>query len=120
METPYEILGIAADASLEQICAAYKRLVKELHPDKLPSSPCRIQNEERLKEVNAAYDRLKQGFPDAAEAGKRRTVAQRNAVENASHADGARAAHTNDEDAEAAAARFWQAFDKAEQRAKRR
>ena len=48
----YESLGVSKNASQEEIKKAYRKLVREVHPDRNPGS------EERFKEVQAAYDVL--------------------------------------------------------------
>lgn len=55
--THYEILGIAPNASLDQIRTAYRALAKQLHPDRLRHAAvdARRESEERLKSINAAY-----------------------------------------------------------------
>ena len=51
----YQVLGVAADASQKDITKAYRKLARELHPDKNPGN---AGAEERFKEVSAAYDVL--------------------------------------------------------------
>jgi molecular chaperone DnaJ len=51
----YQVLGVAADASQKEITKAYRKLARELHPDKNPGDRAA---EERFKEVSAAYDVL--------------------------------------------------------------
>ncbi|HAS34715.1 TPA: molecular chaperone DnaJ, partial [Candidatus Peribacteria bacterium] len=51
----YEVLGVARDASSEDIKKAYRRLSKELHPDKHQGDK---QAEQKFKEVNEAYEVL--------------------------------------------------------------
>jgi DnaJ-class molecular chaperone len=52
---PYEVLGVARDASMDEIKQAYRQLAKELHPDRHPDDEAAA---ERFKDVNAAYDVL--------------------------------------------------------------
>src|SRR5262245_42234051 len=56
---PHSILGVSPKASQPEIRAAYLRLVKELHPDGRPRSAASDDEEERLKEINDAYQALK-------------------------------------------------------------
>lgn len=58
MENPYEVLGIREGASEEEIKAAYHELVKKYHPDKYQNNPLSDLAEEKLREVNEAYDYL--------------------------------------------------------------
>lgn len=51
----YEILGVSRNASDEEIKKAYKKMVKKYHPDLNPDSKTA---EEKMKEVNHAYDVL--------------------------------------------------------------
>jgi len=55
-DCPYEVLGVARDASHGNIKAAYKALAKEYHPDQHKGD---AEREGILKVVNAAFDFLK-------------------------------------------------------------
>ncbi|SDZ06147.1 molecular chaperone DnaJ [Proteiniborus ethanoligenes] len=58
MRNPYEVLEIGEGASEEEIKAAYKRLVRKYHPDQYANNPLSDLAEEKLKEINEAYDFL--------------------------------------------------------------
>jgi DnaJ-class molecular chaperone len=53
MANPYETLGVAPNASQDDIRKAYRKAAKESHPDLNPGKP---ELEERFKLINAAYD----------------------------------------------------------------
>lgn len=56
-----EILGISMNATSEQIVTAYRQMAKMYHPDRLAHlAPEFVEvAEERMKEINIAYDALK-------------------------------------------------------------
>jgi DnaJ-class molecular chaperone len=54
-QTPYEVLGVAPNATAEEIRKAYRKLAKEFHPDLNPGKPAA---EARFKAVSVAYDLL--------------------------------------------------------------
>ena len=58
---PYEVLGIRKGASQDEIKQAYHELVKKYHPDKYQGNPLADLAEEKLQEVNEAYDMLTRG-----------------------------------------------------------
>ncbi len=55
MTDPYTLLGIAKSATEAEIKKAYRKLAKELHPDKNKDNP---KATERFSNVTAAYDLL--------------------------------------------------------------
>jgi DnaJ-class molecular chaperone len=52
---PYSILGVARGASEKDVKSAYRKLAKELHPDRNKDNP---KASERFSEVTRAYDLL--------------------------------------------------------------
>lgn len=58
MQNPYEVLGIREGASQEEIKVAYREMVKKYHPDKYQNNPLADLAEEKLQEINEAYDYL--------------------------------------------------------------
>lgn len=57
-QDPYKVLGVAPDASDEEIKKAYRDLAKKYHPDMNPNDPTAA---EKMNEINDAYDRIKSG-----------------------------------------------------------
>jgi len=55
VKNPYTILGVAQDADMATIKAAYRRLARELHPDADPGNPWADQD---FQELAAAYELL--------------------------------------------------------------
>lgn len=58
MRNPYEVLGLKEGASTEEIKKAYRELVKKYHPDRYMDNPLSDLAEEKLREINEAYDIL--------------------------------------------------------------
>ena len=58
MQNPYDVLGIKEGASVEEIKSAYREQVKKYHPDRYQNNPLYELAEEKLREVNEAYDYL--------------------------------------------------------------
>ena len=66
MRDPYQVLGVSPNASDEEIKDAYRKLVKKYHPDKFADSDLAELANEKMKDVNAAYDeiqKLRHGTP---------------------------------------------------------
>ncbi len=58
LRDPYEVLEINKGATKEEIQKAYRRLVKKYHPDQYRNHPLQKLAEEKLAEINEAYDYL--------------------------------------------------------------
>ncbi len=62
MTDPYKVLGVSRDASKEEITKAYKKLAKKYHPDLNPNNK---EAEEKMREINKAYDMIRSGKADS-------------------------------------------------------
>jgi curved DNA-binding protein CbpA len=84
----YEILGLKPNASPDEIKQAYRDLVKVWHPDRF-ASDSRLQGkaQERLKEINEAYEWLRNLGPSASRVSTPRSEAHK------TNGDGAREQH---------------------------
>jgi len=58
MKDPYEILGIASSASEDEIREAYRELARRYHPDNHKENPLADLAEEKMAEINDAYDEI--------------------------------------------------------------
>lgn len=65
MRNPYEILEIKEGASKDDIKKAYREMVKKYHPDQYGDNPLKDLAEEKLREVNEAYDYLMKNTSDS-------------------------------------------------------
>lgn len=58
MTDPYKVLDIPASATDEEVKAAYRKLAGKYHPDQYNDSPLRDLANEKMKEINEAYDTI--------------------------------------------------------------
>lgn len=58
MKDPYSVLGISQSASDEQVKKAYRELARKYHPDNYQNNPLADLAEEKMKEINEAYDTI--------------------------------------------------------------
>ncbi|MCQ2430408.1 MAG: J domain-containing protein [Clostridia bacterium] len=59
MRDPYEILGVSPTATDDEVRTAYRDLARKYHPDKYRDSDLADLAEEKMKEINEAYDTVK-------------------------------------------------------------
>ena len=58
MNDPYSVLGVDPNASDEQVKKAYRDLARKYHPDNYQNNPLADLAEEKMKEINEAYDTI--------------------------------------------------------------
>ena len=56
---PYKILGIDRSASDEEVKKAYRELARKYHPDNYVNTPLADLAEEKMKEINEAYETIR-------------------------------------------------------------
>ena len=61
MRDPYEVLGVSRSASKDEIKAKYRELAKKYHPDNYVGTPLAEMANEKMQEVNEAYDAIMNG-----------------------------------------------------------
>ena len=72
MTDPYQVLNVSPDASDEEVKKAYRELARKYHPDNYHDNPLADLAQEKMKEINAAYDaiqRQRTGRGSAADSG---------------------------------------------------
>ena len=58
MNDPYQILGVSESASDEEVKKAYRELARKYHPDNYHDNPLADLAQEKMKEINAAYEEI--------------------------------------------------------------
>ena len=58
MKDPYTVLGVSSGASDDEIKKAYRELARKYHPDNYQNNPLADLAEEKMKEINEAYDAI--------------------------------------------------------------
>lgn len=61
MSNPYEVLEVNENATKEEIKKSYRTLAKKYHPDQYGDNPLKDLAEEKMRELNEAYDSLMKG-----------------------------------------------------------
>ena len=58
MRDPYEVLGVPNTATDEEVKKAYRNLARKYHPDNYHDNPLADLAQERMKEINEAYEAI--------------------------------------------------------------
>ena len=58
MNDPYKILGVSENASDDEIKKVYRDLARKYHPDNYHDNPLADLAQEKMKEINAAYEEI--------------------------------------------------------------
>ena len=58
MKDPHSVLGVSPSASDDEVKKAYRDLARKYHPDNYHDNPLADLAQEKMKEVNEAYDQI--------------------------------------------------------------
>ena len=58
MSDPYSVLGISSTASDDEVKKAYRELARKFHPDNYHDNPLSDLAQEKMKQINEAYDEI--------------------------------------------------------------
>lgn len=58
MKDPYKVLGVSPNASDDEIKKVYRDLARKYHPDNYHDNPLSDLAQEKMKEINEAYDTI--------------------------------------------------------------
>ncbi len=58
MNDPYSVLGITPEATDDEVKQAYRTLARKYHPDNYQNNPLADLAEEKMKEINEAYEAI--------------------------------------------------------------
>ena len=55
---PYKVLGINPNATDDEVKAAYREMARKYHPDNYTNNPLSELAQEKMQEINEAYDTI--------------------------------------------------------------
>ena len=58
MNDPYKVLNVSPSASDEEVKKAYRDLARKYHPDNYHDNPLADLAQEKMKEINEAYEQI--------------------------------------------------------------
>lgn len=70
MTDPYKVLGVSRDATEEEIKKAYHELARKYHPDNYMNNPLSDLVQDKMKEINEAYDTIQKQRANSSRAGQ--------------------------------------------------
>lgn len=69
MNDPYSVLGVDPGASDDEVKRVYRELARKYHPDNYQNNPLADLAEEKMKEINEAYDAITRARTDGGQTG---------------------------------------------------
>ena len=82
MNDPYSILGVARDATDEEVKNAYRNLARKYHPDNYADdNPLKDLAKEKMQQINAAYDDIQRSRTSSSSGNSSYENTRRNAGE---------------------------------------
>lgn len=85
---PYEVLGVSPSATDEEVKAAYRALARKYHPDNYTDNPLADLAEEKMQEINEAYDTVVRLRKEGGSAGGQSSGGYGGSYGNAGNASG--------------------------------
>ncbi len=58
MRDPYEVLGVSPQATDAEVKSAYREMARKYHPDNYADNPLSELAQEKMQEINEAYDAI--------------------------------------------------------------
>ena len=85
MNDPYVTLGVSRTASDEDVKKAYRELARKYHPDNYVNNPLADLAQEKMKEINEAYDAIEKERSGGGSAYQYQTWSQNTSSQSSSY-----------------------------------